>query len=210
MARQLDSESKLAFTNVGTPYYMAPEMCSTTPTEAAAGGAGAGGYNEKSDIWALGCLLYELCALQPPFDAANHLALAVKINAGKFNRIPAAYSDDLHRAIRWMLTLDPAERPTVEQLECIPRLASAAKESLLVIKEFNLSQAYANKARELRAKEAELMKREAEVAKREAAVAAAERRLMSMAVAPGGGGGVGSGAGYMMEMDGAGGAGMGR
>lgn len=36
-------------------------------------------YNEKSDIWACGCLLYEMCTLNPPFQAQNYLALAMKI-----------------------------------------------------------------------------------------------------------------------------------
>jgi serine/threonine protein kinase len=94
LAKELGSESKFATTNVGTPFYMSPEMINEQK------------YNEKSDIWALGCLLYELCALVPPFDAHNHLSLAVKINAGKFDRIPAVYSEDLHRAIRWMLSLE--------------------------------------------------------------------------------------------------------
>ncbi len=63
-------------------------------------------YNEKSDIWALGCLLFELCALVPPFEATNQLALAVKINAGKFGPIPSHYSEDLSRTIKWMLQVD--------------------------------------------------------------------------------------------------------
>lgn len=79
-------------------------------------------YNEKSDIWALGCLLFEMCALVPPFEASNQLALAVKINAGKFNRIPPRYSEDLHRAIRWMLQVDSTKRPNVEELEKLPRV----------------------------------------------------------------------------------------
>jgi NIMA (never in mitosis gene a)-related kinase len=91
LAKELASESKFAYTNVGTPFYMSPEMINEMR------------YNEKSDIWALGCLVFELCALVPPFEAQNQLALAVKINAGKFNRIPARYSEDLYRAIRWML-----------------------------------------------------------------------------------------------------------
>ena len=57
-------------------------------------------YDEKSDIWSLGCLLFELAALHPPFEASNAVALAVKINAGKYARIPAKYSDALFDAIR--------------------------------------------------------------------------------------------------------------
>lgn len=45
----------------------------------------------------MGCLLYELCALSPPFSATNHLALAMKIKNGKFDRIPRKYSDELMR-----------------------------------------------------------------------------------------------------------------
>lgn len=94
LAKELASESKFAYTNVGTPFYMSPEMISESK------------YNEKSDIWALGCLLYELSALAPPFDATNHISLAVKITAGRFPRIPSQYSEDLYRAIRWMLQVD--------------------------------------------------------------------------------------------------------
>ena len=94
LAKELSSESKFAYTNVGTPFYMSPEMINEMR------------YNEKSDIWALGCLLFELCALVPPFEATNQLSLAVKINAGKFNRIPSRYSEELYRTIRWMLQVD--------------------------------------------------------------------------------------------------------
>ena len=45
-------------------------------------------YNEKSDIWSAGCLLYEITTLKPPFEATNHLSLAIKIKSGKIERIP--------------------------------------------------------------------------------------------------------------------------
>lgn len=158
LAKELTSESKFAYTNVGTPFYMSPEMVNECK------------YNEKSDIWALGCLLYELCALAPPFDATNHLSLAVKINAGKFARIPAKYSEDLHRAIRWMLTLESAKRPSVEDLERIPRVGELSRDAAMIVREYGLNQAAAARMRELRG-------REEEVARREAAVAAGERSL---------------------------------
>jgi len=63
-------------------------------------------YNEKSDIWSLGCLLYELCALQPPFVAGNQLELATKICAGRFSRIPSNYSDELYKLISTLLLVD--------------------------------------------------------------------------------------------------------
>lgn len=127
-------------------------------------------YNDRSDIWALGCLVYELCALAPPFDATNHMSLAVKINAGKFNRIPPKYSEDLHRTIRWMLNLEAAKRPSIEELERLPRIRAGSAHSNLIVKEYTLNATYAARARELKAKEEEL-------ARREAAVLAAERGL---------------------------------
>lgn len=107
LAKELSSGSKLAQTNVGTPFYMSPEIINGNK------------YGEKSDVWSLGCLLYELASLRPPFDATNQLQLAMKINAGKFHRIPNKYSDELNSAIRNMLQVDPNRRPKIEALESI-------------------------------------------------------------------------------------------
>ena len=52
-------------------------------------------YDMKSDIWSLGCIIYEVAALRAPFEATTHYQLAVKIRAGKLDRIPAHYSDEL-------------------------------------------------------------------------------------------------------------------
>ena len=48
-----------ASTRIGTPYYMSPEIFENKP------------YNHKSDIWALGCILYEMVALTHAFDATR-------------------------------------------------------------------------------------------------------------------------------------------
>ena len=63
-------------------------------------------YNEKSDIWSLGCLLYELCALRPPFTAANQRELTTRICDGRFARIPMRYSENLDEVIKFMLQVD--------------------------------------------------------------------------------------------------------
>lgn len=60
-------------------------------------------YNEKTDIWSTGCVLYEMVALKPPFQATNHLALATKIIGGKIDRIPERYSELLQDLIHCML-----------------------------------------------------------------------------------------------------------
>lgn len=71
VAKAMQEKANFAHTMVGTPYYLSPEMCEEKP------------YNEKSDIWALGCVLYEMCNQKPPFDATNQGALILKIIRGK-------------------------------------------------------------------------------------------------------------------------------
>ena len=101
LARELSSESKFAETYVGTPYYMSPELISQLK------------YNKSCDIWALGCLAYELAALRPPFEATNHLSLALKISEGRFPRIPSRYSDALQQFIQGALQVNVSSFSTV-------------------------------------------------------------------------------------------------
>lgn len=89
----------MASTCVGTPSYLSPELCQDVP------------YSTKSDIWALGCLLYELCALKPAFIARNLLSLFYKIIKGEYSQVPPIYSDNLHTLIEKMLCLLPENRP---------------------------------------------------------------------------------------------------
>ncbi|KAI4895807.1 hypothetical protein NFI96_021982 [Prochilodus magdalenae] len=81
-----------------------PPQC-TEPVSAHAEQMNRMSYNEKSDIWSLGCLLYELCALSPPFTAYNQKDLAEKIKEGKFRRIPYRYSEELNTLLSRMLHL---------------------------------------------------------------------------------------------------------
>ncbi|ETV65914.1 NEK protein kinase [Aphanomyces astaci] len=149
LAKELSSESKFAQTNVGTPYYMSPEMVNEMT------------YDERSDIWALGCLLYELAALVPPFDATNQLALAKKISAGKFSRIPDEYSEDLFQVIRWMLHRQRSRRPRIEDLERVPILVRRLREYNMSSVEVQLQNTYAAKMKELFSIQEDLQKQEA-------------------------------------------------
>ena len=147
----MNHESQFAYTHVGTPYYMSPEQINESK------------YNEKSDIWALGCIVYELAALRPPFQAQNHLSLAVKIKAGKFERVPLRYSEELQRVVGWMLAQNPQERPAVEDLLNIPQVS-------LRIRDKKLQEAFhalRKKEDELRAWEARLEDRETQLQERE-------------------------------------------
>ena len=66
-SRVLSATAELAKTFVGTPYYLSPELLSNLP------------YGPASDVWALGCILYEIATLQHAFDAKNFPMLANKI-----------------------------------------------------------------------------------------------------------------------------------
>lgn len=109
LAKMLTSQNDFAKTYVGTPYYMSPEVLMDNP------------YSPVCDIWSLGCVLFELCNLQPPFQAKTHLQLQNKIKQGQIPEICQHYSLQLRSIISSSITVDPALRPsTFELLNSIP------------------------------------------------------------------------------------------
>ena len=116
LSRELSNESKFAYSHVGTPYYMSPEQIDETK------------YNEKSDIWSLGCFLYELTTFHPPFEAKNQIMLAMRIKSGKVEKINKRYSEELWRVITWMLTVNYNDRPSSEDLLNIPQVCIRLRE----------------------------------------------------------------------------------
>jgi len=100
----MNTDSIFAYTHVGTPYYMSPEQINDQK------------YNEKSDIWSTGCIIYEIAALRAPFEATSYVKLAEKIKSGKLDRIPSTYTDDLMSVIRSMIQQDADKRPSVDDL----------------------------------------------------------------------------------------------
>lgn len=95
------TQTQFASTFVGTPYYLSPEICEERP------------YNEKSDIWALGCILYELATFNHPFNATNQGALILKIMRGKYDPISTQYSNDLKSLIDMLLEKNYYQRPSI-------------------------------------------------------------------------------------------------
>ena len=87
-------------TQTGTPYYASPEVWKDEP------------YDSKSDIWSLGCVIYELAALRPPFRAEDMEGLFKKVTRGLYSRIPNEYSQDLSNVLKSLLQLDPRLRPS--------------------------------------------------------------------------------------------------
>mmetsp|Transcript_29959 Transcript_29959/g.29151 ORF Transcript_29959/g.29151 Transcript_29959/m.29151 type:complete len:147 (-) Transcript_29959:2225-2665(-) len=98
----------MAKTVVGTPYYLPPEIIEGKP------------YSFKSDVWSLGILLYEMCALQPPFNATSLHQLAQRIMAARFDRVPKVFSDNTHRLICSLLVKDHRSRPSISDILKMP------------------------------------------------------------------------------------------
>ncbi|NXY88697.1 NEK2 kinase, partial [Alcedo cyanopectus] len=173
LARILDRGTSFANTFVGTPYYMSPEQMNLMS------------YNEKSDIWSLGCLLYELCALSPPFRACNRKELVVKITEGKCCRIPYRYSEQLNGLLKEMLNVKDYCRPSVENILQHPLIANLVTEELRQISDNRVWRScepekphhLVPSATELKLKEQQLQEREHAIKEREQRLEKRERQL---------------------------------
>lgn len=104
IAKCLRNTVEKAKTVVGTPYYLSPEIVQNKP------------YSFKSDIWSLGVLLYEMCALKMPFDGSNIASLSLKIIKGQYNPLPSSYTKDLRALVALMLNVDMSKRPSINEI----------------------------------------------------------------------------------------------
>jgi len=83
-------------------------------------------YNYKSDVWALGCILYELCTLRRPFDAQFEPGLIMKVLAGSFAPINSMYSKPLRDLVARTLSLKSEDRPSIKEILLIPFIKKRA------------------------------------------------------------------------------------
>ena len=94
----------IAFTQAGTPYYASPEVWLDKS------------YDNKSDIWSIGCIIYELCMLKTPFRGTSMKNLCLNIQKGEYEDICNFYSDDLRKVIQKMLVVNPDFRFSAFQI----------------------------------------------------------------------------------------------
>ena len=142
LAKMIQSHD-FASTYVGTPFYMSPEICAAEK------------YTLKSDIWSLGCIIYELCSREPPFNAKSHYQLVQKIKEGKLAPLPVVYSPELCAVVRDCLKVNPDRRPDTAMLLNLPvvRLMRKEKEVVELSKMLKVKEEQINKrVRELERK----------------------------------------------------------
>ncbi len=99
--------NNLAKTQTGTPYYCCPEVWRDQP------------YDYKSDIYSLGCLLYEMAAQNPPYQAKSLEELFKKVMKNDIPAIPKNYSGVLFQMIKKCMSLDPKARPSAQEIEAV-------------------------------------------------------------------------------------------
>lgn len=104
ISKVLDCTAAFAKTTIGTPYYLSPEICQERP------------YSWSSDVWAMGCILYEMAALRVPFDAPNIRALVSKITRGPMPQLPPRFSPDTVKLCGDLLQRDDRKRPTASDI----------------------------------------------------------------------------------------------
>eukprot|EP01061_Rhynchopus_euleeides_P008540 TRINITY_DN17671_c0_g1_i1.p1 TRINITY_DN17671_c0_g1~~TRINITY_DN17671_c0_g1_i1.p1 ORF type:complete len:533 (+),score=223.79 TRINITY_DN17671_c0_g1_i1:43-1641(+) len=100
----LKDTTAVAYTVCGTPYYFSPEICQNKP------------YGSKSDVWALGIVLYEMATLRRPFNAKGLKELMKKIVTGTVDPIPSHYDPQLALLIGKLLTVHPTMRPSINRV----------------------------------------------------------------------------------------------
>lgn len=144
------TSQQFASTYVGTPFYMSPEICAAET------------YTLKSDIWSLGCIIYELCTREPPFNAKSHYQLVQKIKEGKVAPLPTVYSTELSAVIRDCLRVNPDRRPDTATLLNLPVVRLMRKEREVV----EMSQALQKRELGIQKKEDSVNRRVREVEKK--------------------------------------------
>ncbi|XP_069388796.1 serine/threonine-protein kinase Nek5 isoform X2 [Paralichthys olivaceus] len=137
IARMLNNTMELARTCVGTPHYLSPEICESRP------------YNNKTDIWSLGCVLYELCTRRHPFEGSSLRQLVSKICRGRYNPVPSCYSYDLRLLVTQLFKVNPRDRPSVSSVLRRPFLEKHISKHLdpqVMQEEFRPSTLHQNRA----------------------------------------------------------------
>ncbi|XP_052574892.1 serine/threonine-protein kinase Nek11 isoform X3 [Peromyscus californicus insignis] len=108
VSRLLMGSCELATTLTGTPYYMSPEALKHQ------------GYDAKSDIWSLACILYEMCCMDHAFAGSSFLSVVFNIVEGDTPSLPERYPRELNTVMECMLNKSPSLRPSAVEVLKVP------------------------------------------------------------------------------------------
>ena len=124
IAKRFQKTMDKAKTFIGTPYYLSPEIINSKP------------YDSKSDIWSLGVLLYEMMTFKMPFNANSLPMLSVKIMRGQYIPPPTIYTKDLRELVTKCLTVEPKNRPSIQEILRMPIIQNRIR-SFLTENQYN-------------------------------------------------------------------------
>lgn len=110
----------LLYTQTGTPYYASPEVWNDKP------------YDQKSDIWSCGCVVYEMAAQKPPFRAEDMDGLYKRVIKGNFSKLPSHYSVDLNNIVKMLLKVNPQLRPNCDKVLSAPPIQRKLDDKLML------------------------------------------------------------------------------
>ena len=108
ISKELATFNDLAKTSCGTPYFMSPEVIRGEH------------YDKKADMWALGCVGYELASLKKPFESENIKDLFKKILNDDYDSLPPNTDVDVKLMISTLLCKDSTKRPSVWEFASTP------------------------------------------------------------------------------------------
>jgi len=122
IAKVLECTAACAQTQIGTPYYLSPEICQGKA------------YNWGSDIWSMGCILYEMCARRVPFDAPDLKSLIQRITKGSPPEVTGDYSKGMRDLCKELLERDASKRPPAADILKKPLVREMVRRMLEEVK----------------------------------------------------------------------------
>ena len=117
ISKVMDGTVAEAGTVVGTPAYLAPEICQSVP------------YGSRIDVWSLGTVLYELLSLKHPFQSSNMAATVLKIISSEPAPLPTRCSEEVIQVVQLCLQKDPSKRPSAKELLALPAVKGFGEET---------------------------------------------------------------------------------
>lgn len=166
LAKILDQEHFMTNTYVGTPYYMSPEVLNDQP------------FTPQSDVWSLGCVIYELCAKHPPFQAKTHMQLSQKIREGTYPPLHGNYSQTLAKTIAACLNQNSRLRPTTAALLHLDAMNLCRRERAVEGLRRELEAAQSEAGEEMRQREQMLVAKEEDLAAKEQILMGQEEQFL--------------------------------